>query len=182
VAGLAASGHRDHGKGGFMNGQRARRDAPAKDADRLPPGGQLPAASGWSGGWGTRWTGPPPVAGARTVVDGDRRVTYAQLAGRVARLGGGLRALGVEPGGVVAVLALNSLEHLECWLGIPRCGAVLNDLNLRLALRERQVGHHLPHRRGAASAPQLDYATLGYSAATGPQQCEAPGPAHIHRC
>ena len=77
------------------------------------------------------------VAGARTaVVDGDRRVSYAQLAVRVGRLGGGLRALGVQPGDVVAVLALNSLEHLECWLGIPRCGAVLNDLNYRLAPAE----------------------------------------------
>jgi long-chain acyl-CoA synthetase len=75
--------------------------------------------------------------GARIgVVDGDRRITYAQLARRVGGLGGGLRELGVEPGGVVAVLSLNSLEHLECWLGIPRCGAVLNDLNYRLAPAE----------------------------------------------
>ncbi len=70
------------------------------------------------------------------VIDGERRVSYTELAARVAGLGGGLRDLGVRPGEVVALLAQNSLEHLECWLGIPRCGAVLNDLNYRLAAPE----------------------------------------------
>ena len=75
--------------------------------------------------------------GSRTaVIDGDRRITYSELERRVAGLGGGLQRLGVGRGGVVAVLALNSLPHLECWLGIPRSGAVLNDLNYRLAPAE----------------------------------------------
>jgi long-chain acyl-CoA synthetase len=72
------------------------------------------------------------------VIDGERRLTYMELERRVAALGGGLRGLGVQPAGVVGVLMMNSLEHLECWLAIPRSGAVLNDLNYRLAPSELQ--------------------------------------------
>jgi long-chain acyl-CoA synthetase len=72
--------------------------------------------------------------GSKTAcVDAERRVTYAELARRVSGLGAGLQGLGIQHGDVVAVLAMNSLEHLECWLGIPRAGFVLNDLNFRLA-------------------------------------------------
>ena len=75
--------------------------------------------------------------GGRTAaVDGGRRLTYAELERRVAGLGGGLRELGIANGDVVAVLSLNSLPHLECALGIPRSGAVINDLNTRLAPTE----------------------------------------------
>jgi len=70
------------------------------------------------------------------VVDGDRRLTYAELGRRVAAMGTGLHGLGVKRGDVVGVLSLNSLTHLECWLGIPRHGAILNDLNYRLSPAE----------------------------------------------
>jgi long-chain acyl-CoA synthetase len=70
------------------------------------------------------------------VIDGDVRFTYAHLGNRVGALCGGLAGLGIVPGDVVAVLSLNSHRHLECWLGIPRSGAVLNDLNFRLATAE----------------------------------------------
>jgi long-chain acyl-CoA synthetase len=70
------------------------------------------------------------------VVDGDRRLTYSELERRVAGLGGGLAGLGVEPGTVVAALMLNSLPHFEYALGVPRIGAVVNDLNYRLAPAE----------------------------------------------
>jgi long-chain acyl-CoA synthetase len=119
-----------------MSGQRAHRDTPAEDGVGVLHG-EFAAGGRVERGLGQALDRAAAVARARTaVVDGDRRLTYAQLAGRVARLGGGLRALGVQPGAVVGVLALNSLEHLECWLGIPRCGAVLNDLNFRLAPAE----------------------------------------------
>ncbi len=70
------------------------------------------------------------------VVAGERRHTYAELHDRCARLGGALDTLGVAPGGVVGILSLNSIEHLELWLGIPRAGRVMNDLNYRLAPAE----------------------------------------------
>jgi long-chain acyl-CoA synthetase len=81
-----------------------------------------------------------PLAGAArlrpdgiAIVDGQRRVTYRDLERRVDALGGSLARLGVEPGGRVGVLALNSLAHVECVLGVPAAGRVVVSLNVRLA-------------------------------------------------
>src|SRR5271155_5312745 len=73
---------------------------------------------------------------APAVADGEVRFDYATLERRVAGFGGGLLGLGLEAGDAVAVLALNSHRHLECWLAIPRVGLVLNELNTRLAVAE----------------------------------------------
>jgi long-chain acyl-CoA synthetase len=67
------------------------------------------------------------------VIDGGRSVSYGELAQRVAALGSGLAELAVPIGGRVGFLGVNSLAHLECWLGIPAAGRVLVDLNFRLA-------------------------------------------------
>ena len=75
--------------------------------------------------------------GDRTaVVDGALRLTYREMARRVAGIDAGLRRLGVGEGDVVAMLMLNSHRHLELWFAIPRGGAVINDLNIRLAPAE----------------------------------------------
>jgi long-chain acyl-CoA synthetase len=63
-------------------------------------------------------------------------LSYRDLARRIGGLGAGLARLGLAPGSVAAVLAQNSWRHLECWLGIPAHGRVLNDLNTRLAPAE----------------------------------------------
>jgi acyl-CoA synthetase (AMP-forming)/AMP-acid ligase II len=76
-----------------------------------------------------RWAQQTPDREA--VVDGARRTTFAELRERVARLGGALRGLGVEPGDRVAILALNSTRYLECLSGIPWAGGVLNPVNIR---------------------------------------------------
>ncbi len=65
-----------------------------------------------------------------------RSLTYAELAERVAALGAALSGLGVQAGERVAFLGVNSLAHLECWLGVPASGRVLVDLNTRLAVDE----------------------------------------------
>ncbi len=70
------------------------------------------------------------------VIDGSRAVRYAELAHRVASLGGGLAELGLGSGARVGFLGINSLAHLECWLGVPAAGRVLVDLNFRLAEEE----------------------------------------------
>jgi long-chain acyl-CoA synthetase len=75
-------------------------------------------------------------AGVVAVVDGERRLTYAQLAVRVLALGSALDELGLAPGSRVGFLGVNSLAHLECWLGVPAFGRVLVDLNFRLAEAE----------------------------------------------
>lgn len=70
------------------------------------------------------------------VIDGPVRFTYGELADRVGRLGGGFVRLGVGVGDRVGVLSRNSHRHLECWLGVPRIGAVINDLDVCMSLPE----------------------------------------------
>jgi long-chain acyl-CoA synthetase len=74
--------------------------------------------------------------GSVAVIDRDRCVDYRELARRVAALDAGLSALGVEAAARVGFLGVNSLAHLECWLGVPAAGRVLVDLNFRLSDRE----------------------------------------------
>src|SRR6185312_14457464 len=73
---------------------------------------------------------------ADAIVDGDTRLSYAQWARRVRGLTAGLRSVGLRTGDVIASIGQNSFRHLECWVGIPAAGMVLNDLNYRLAVRE----------------------------------------------
>jgi len=70
------------------------------------------------------------------IVDGEVRMTWRQWARRLDGMSGGLRRIGLAAGDVVAVIGLNSYRHLECWLGIPAAGLVVNDLNFRLAVAE----------------------------------------------
>lgn len=72
------------------------------------------------------------------VIDGDRRLTYAQLAAHVTRLAQALRASGVAPGDRVAYLASNSAEMLTAHFAIPLAGNVLVAINTRLAAQEVQ--------------------------------------------
>ena len=74
--------------------------------------------------------------GAEAVVDGDLRWTYTELDRRVRSFDGALDSLGLTKGDVVGVLALNSVAHLVAWLGVPRSGRVLNEINTRLAPAE----------------------------------------------
>ncbi|MBT2129968.1 long-chain-fatty-acid--CoA ligase [Aliiroseovarius lamellibrachiae] len=66
------------------------------------------------------------------IVDGARRLTYAQYHSRVSKLASALVARGVQPGDVVATLLPNTLPHVEASFAIPACGAVLNTINVRL--------------------------------------------------
>jgi acyl-CoA synthetase (AMP-forming)/AMP-acid ligase II len=65
------------------------------------------------------------------VVDGDRRVTYAELRSRVDAAARALLAVGVERGDRVAVWAPNSLEWIVAALGITTAGATLVPVNTR---------------------------------------------------
>jgi long-chain acyl-CoA synthetase len=70
------------------------------------------------------------------VADGDRTLSYGELARRVASLGTALDDLGLEEGARIGFIGANSLAHLECWLGVPAAARVLVDLNFRLSQRE----------------------------------------------
>src|ERR1035438_5955007 len=56
--------------------------------------------------------------GNTAVVCDDRRFTYRQFAERAGRLGGGLRAMGIEPGDRVAFLSSNCHRLLEAYYGV----------------------------------------------------------------
>ncbi len=77
--------------------------------------------------------------------DGDRtvRYSYAQFAGRVARLANALTRLGVRPGDRVASFAWNTHRHLELYYAVPMIGAVLHTTNIRLF--PEQVAYVLDH-------------------------------------
>ncbi|HEU5098266.1 MAG TPA: long-chain-fatty-acid--CoA ligase [Roseiflexaceae bacterium] len=67
---------------------------------------------------------------------GTRRRTWQEFGERVAKLAGALRGLGLDSGGRVAILALNSDRYLECYYAIPWAGGVVVPLNVRLAPAE----------------------------------------------
>jgi fatty-acyl-CoA synthase len=68
-----------------------------------------------------------------TYADGDYRVaTFEQVATRADRLAAGLQRAGIVAGDRVGTLCWNSDDHMAAYYAIPRLGAVLHTLNLRL--------------------------------------------------
>jgi len=65
-----------------------------------------------------------------------RRRTFAELGDRVARIGGMLRALGLQAGDRVGMLALNSDWYLEYYPGVYWAGGVVNPINTRWSMDE----------------------------------------------
>jgi fatty-acyl-CoA synthase len=72
------------------------------------------------------------------VVDGERRLTWAEHRERVRRLAVALQDSGIEKGDRVAFLAPNATELLEAHYGVPAAGAVLVAINTRLKAEEVQ--------------------------------------------
>ena len=68
------------------------------------------------------------------VVYGAHRKTYAQYYERASRLASALQKMGVAPGEVVATLMPNIPAQAEAHFGVPACAAVLNTINVRLAV------------------------------------------------
>lgn len=66
-------------------------------------------------------------------IDGGKKRSWNDTAERISRLASGLRALGIEAGDRVAVLALNSHRYMEAVFAIVWSGAVMVPLNTRLA-------------------------------------------------
>ena len=65
------------------------------------------------------------------VLDGDERLTYAELLHEARTFGAGLVAAGVEPGDRVAIWAPNSARWIVAVLGLFQAGAVLVPVNTR---------------------------------------------------
>jgi fatty-acyl-CoA synthase len=88
------------------------------------------------------------------VVDGDRRLTYAEFGARVYRVASALRQRGVAAHDRVAVLCRNALEVLEAHFAVPQLGAVLVPINVRLSAEE--IGYILGHSGARALILDLD--------------------------
>ncbi len=78
---------------------------------------------------------PDKVALVDTIAG--RRITYRQWNRQTNRLANWLREdLGVHKGDRVAVLAMNCVEYLDVWFACGKLGAILQNLNWRLAVPE----------------------------------------------
>ncbi|RPH74607.1 MAG: long-chain fatty acid--CoA ligase, partial [Candidatus Rokuibacteriota bacterium] len=130
---------------------RLRRRGPPAPGDRpgIPPegraGGRAARARPQEQGQGP--AGPVTLArllelaarrwpGAEAVVDGDRRLTYAELHARARSLGAALRALGVGRGDRVLIALRNRLEHVLTYWALQTMGGVPTPVNFRLAAAE----------------------------------------------
>jgi acyl-CoA synthetase (AMP-forming)/AMP-acid ligase II len=78
--------------------------------------------------WQAARRSPEAVA----IIDGATVLTFAEVARRAACIGA---VLGAEhpPGSLVAVIADNRSEWIDCYYGVPRAGLVLMPVNQRLA-------------------------------------------------
>jgi acyl-CoA synthetase (AMP-forming)/AMP-acid ligase II len=70
------------------------------------------------------------------VVEGDRRLTFAEVDARASQLAAACHDAGLRTGDRVALLAYNELEYLEIQIGAARAGLILVPLNYRLAVPE----------------------------------------------
>ncbi|MGH7123594.1 MAG: AMP-binding protein, partial [Stellaceae bacterium] len=73
---------------------------------------------------------------APALVEGDRRVTYRELAGMVLRTASELASHGVRSGDRVGLCLRDSSEHVVALLALARMGAVAVPLNWRAARAE----------------------------------------------
>lgn len=64
-------------------------------------------------------------------VCGTRQRLWSEVASRVPRVAAGLAALGLNDGGTVAVLAMNSDRYLELFFAVPWAGGAIAPLNIR---------------------------------------------------
>jgi long-chain acyl-CoA synthetase len=107
--------------------------------------------------------------GQVATVDGDVRLTYAELDGRVSRLANALRGAGVGSGDRILWLGQNSFRLLECLLAASRLAAyfcaanwrqsaeemtfVLDDLTPAVVVHQAaEIGEHVATARAASSA------------------------------
>jgi len=73
---------------------------------------------------------------ADAIVDGARRLTYAELATRAEALAAGFHALGVRRGDRVLIVLRNRLEHVLAYWALQTIGGVPTPVNFRLAAGE----------------------------------------------
>jgi fatty-acyl-CoA synthase len=89
------------------------------------------------------------------VVDGDRRLTYAQFFDRCDRWSHVLQSWGVRHGDRVAYIAPNTLPQLESFYAVPQIGAVVVPLNYRLTAAD--FAYMIEHSGSRVVCVHADY-------------------------
>ena len=132
-------------------------------------GSTTQVSSPWPAGAGVSRTELDPTSFLRrsasihpervAVIDGERRITYAQLRERVNRLASALRRHGLERHDRVAALCPNVPALLELHHAVPAAGGVLVAINTRLGPQEiRYIVEHSGARVLFADAELIPYA------------------------
>jgi long-chain acyl-CoA synthetase len=88
------------------------------------------------------------------VVEGDRRVTYAELSATVDRIAGNLSRLGIARGDRVAILLGNRVAFVEISLSCTRVGAIQVPINIRQRKPENE--YVLAHSGAVALVHEAD--------------------------
>ncbi|MDG2051673.1 MAG: AMP-binding protein [Myxococcota bacterium] len=105
--------------------------------------------------WPSRWSQRRPTALA--LVDGDRRLSWADFESRVAATAGALEAMGIVRGDRVAFLLQNRTACLEVLLGAARLGAITLPMNARLSAPE--IAYQLTDCRPRILVHETDFET-----------------------
>src|SRR5262245_27202316 len=93
---------------------------------------------------------------ADAVVDGTRRLSYAELLRQASAAGHGFTRLGVRKGDRVLIALKNRLEHVLAFWALQKIGAVATPVNFRLSVEEMRY----VLQDSAASAVVFEQATM----------------------
>jgi acyl-CoA synthetase (AMP-forming)/AMP-acid ligase II len=113
---------------------------------------------------------------ADAVVDGARRISFAELAQSVANAARALIACGVAPGERVAVWAPNSLEWIVAALGVTTAGGVLVPVNTRF--RGAEAAYILARSNARVLCTVRGFLDTDYPALLAEAGVELPALAH----
>ena len=113
-----------------MTCQQRQRYDPRRIPD-LQQGNRLNAVEHFLGTSALQRHGTRPA-----LICGEQTLSYAELAGEVARAANALRALGASPGDRVLLLMRDTPEFAAAWLGAVHAGAVAVALNTKLSEAE----------------------------------------------
>jgi len=114
---------------------------------------------------------------AEAVVDGDRRIGFAELVRQVDGAARALLASGIAPGDRVCVWAPNSLEWIVAALGVTTAGGVLVPVNTRF--KGTEAAHVLARSRATVLFTVRGFLDTDYPALLADSGADLPALRHI---
>jgi len=92
------------------------------------------------------------------VIDGQKRLTYAEFGDRSRRLAAALTEMGIQPGQVVSFITHNTHHLLEAYYGVLQAEAVLNPINIRL--HPKEIAYIINHAESRALLFHSDFTPM----------------------